>query len=398
LDGDVTLEATLINVTQVPVTPVRSPLPRSRRQPFEPTGNFDSTPKAATADVPKVPGSVEPLSIKKRTSVRTNATTSPTLAKKSHIATRGSPKNKSTAQSGSPRKTTTQTRSSRIPVSQGVTQLSSATAEDAARLIRLFETTKEDVESSRRSIKRIRLETEKLRSGISTMGTPEEDRPASPFKGFRNPMRTTAPLTKEAQARMEEMRQLIGKRNVEGTPRSRTQSALSSAGSSSSISRLSNTPPHTPLKVNDISRNIDELVDRADSDLVKVANSQETFKSDLETLVTQYHAKSSDLDKTRFELQNTKRQFELVKSLLDDCTAEKEIIIQAFNEELDGMYNDINLPDDEAWAALTKDLRKTKEDRNALSHENSHLKRRLEEVEMQKEEWGALLRAHGLIP
>ena len=44
---------------------------------------------------------------------------------------------------------------------------------------------------------------------------------------------------------------------------------------------------------------------------------------------------------------------------------------QAFNEELDGMYNDINLPDDKAWEALSKDLRQTKETRNALSKENS---------------------------
>lgn len=46
-------------------------------------------------------------------------------------------------------------------------------------------------------------------------------------------------------------------------------------------------------------------------------------------------------------------------------------IHQAFNEELDGMYNDAQLPDDEAWTALTLDLRETKEARNELSRENS---------------------------
>jgi hypothetical protein len=35
------------------------------------------------------------------------------------------------------------------------------------------------------------------------------------------------------------------------------------------------------------------------------------------------------------------------------------------------MYNDANLPDDEAWRALSVDLRNTKEDRNNLSRENS---------------------------
>ena len=46
---------------------------------------------------------------------------------------------------------------------------------------------------------------------------------------------------------------------------------------------------------------------------------------------------------------------------------------QAFNEELDGMYNDANLPEDEAWAAISKDLRQTKESRNALTKENSYV-------------------------
>jgi dsDNA-specific endonuclease/ATPase MutS2 len=118
----------------------------------------------------------------------------------------------------------------------------------------------------------------------------------------------------------------------------------------------------------------------------------------LKSLATDLKEKSSDLEKSRVELQNTKRQCELVKSLLADATAEKEIMYEAFNEELDEMYNDANLPVDEAWASMTQDLRQTKEARNALTKENSQLKRRLAEVESQQEEWGALLRAHGLIP
>jgi hypothetical protein len=38
--------------------------------------------------------------------------------------------------------------------------------------------------------------------------------------------------------------------------------------------------------------------------------------------------KSTDLEKARVELQNTKRQCELVKSLLADATAEKEIMYE----------------------------------------------------------------------
>lgn len=35
------------------------------------------------------------------------------------------------------------------------------------------------------------------------------------------------------------------------------------------------------------------------------------------------------------------------------------------------MYSDANLPDDEAWVAMSNDLRQTKEARNMLAKENS---------------------------
>jgi len=69
----------------------------------------------------------------------------------------------------------------------------------------------------------------------------------------------------------------------------------------------------------------------------------------------------------------------------------------AFNEELDGMFNDAGLPEAEAWETMTQDLRKTKEARNQLAKENGALKRRVEEMELQNEEWETLLRRNGLI-
>jgi hypothetical protein len=37
------------------------------------------------------------------------------------------------------------------------------------------------------------------------------------------------------------------------------------------------------------------------------------------------------------------------------------------------MFNDAHLPDTDAWAAMTRDLRESKEGRNALSKENSYV-------------------------
>lgn len=66
------------------------------------------------------------------------------------------------------------------------------------------------------------------------------------------------------------------------------------------------------------------------------------------------------------------------------------------------MFKDANLPETEAWAAMTQDLRESKAARNNLQRENvlvfcmstpfvaevlvRSLKRKLEEVERQKEE------------
>lgn len=87
-------------------------------------------------------------------------------------------------------------------------------------------------------------------------------------------------------------------------------------------------------------------------------------------------------------MQSAQRQTEVVKELLADCTVEKDILYevrvyfrackiplwlqlsQAFNEELDGMYNDANLPEEEAWVAMTSDLRETKKQRAKFENEN----------------------------
>jgi hypothetical protein len=72
---DSALETTLHNLNRPPVTPPRtvSPLPRSRRQPFEPTGNTEAAPRTIPHAVQKTPGTIEPLSIKKKNSLRNSA-------------------------------------------------------------------------------------------------------------------------------------------------------------------------------------------------------------------------------------------------------------------------------------------------------------------------------------
>ncbi|KAJ7781077.1 RhoGEF domain-containing protein [Mycena metata] len=374
MDDDLALENTARLQRSAPVR--ATGIPRSKRQPFFPAGNIDATPKPSVTSAP-TPSGVEPLSIKKKTSVRgTEASVTTEASRKP--PSRSSPLSRGRTV-GSPRRVSPQVRSTRA-----TSMRSPSKNELPERLVQLSKKTKEDVESSHRAVKRMRLEIDGLRSEC---GPDEIVRPASPSKALRTPQRGP-PMTQAALDRMEEMRQLIGQRQGESTPRSRP------------LSMAVDTPVRSSgsTRTDDIHRSLTTLVTEADSSLIRASSNYEALESGIQQLTDDLKDRSAELEKTRLELQNARRQCELVKSLLSDATAEKEIMYEAFNEELDSMYNDANLPDDEAWASMSTDLRKTKEARNALTKENSQLKRRLAETEMQQEEWGALLRAHGLIP
>ena len=102
MDDDLALDA--INRLSDPTlhAPLLSAIPRSRRQPFYPTGNTEATPKATNV-VSSVPGAtpIEPLSIKKKTSLRSSAVLSPT-PRKNYV--RNSPLSRSLNRVVSPRR------------------------------------------------------------------------------------------------------------------------------------------------------------------------------------------------------------------------------------------------------------------------------------------------------
>ncbi|KAG6854872.1 hypothetical protein C0991_012062 [Blastosporella zonata] len=347
---------------------------------------INSTPKAATV-APSPAPTIEPLSIKKKTSVRSNGSVIASPIPVRRTFTRNSP----LARVASPRRVSPQVGKRKLNALSSSSQ--SNTTEVTDRMLQLSQTTVEEIESSRRTIKRIKLQVDELRP--STSNESLYTRPSSPDKELRTPQRQSTALNKAAQERLEEMRQVIGRRQLEGegTPRSRPRSLFDTPSKS--------LPPMGTPSISssaDSTLAMEALVAEVDRNLARAISNQDVLQLDLKYISADLKEKSSELEKSRLELQNSRRQTELVKSLLADATAEKDIMYEAFNEELDGMYNDLNLPDDEAWVAMSKDLKQTKEARNDLTKENSQLKLKLAEAEMQRDEWGALLRAHGLIP
>ncbi|KAN0126892.1 hypothetical protein V8E52_000532 [Russula decolorans] len=387
---DSALENTLHNLNRPPVTPPKSvsPLPRSRRQPFEPTGNTEAAPRINSNSVQKTPGAIEPLSIKKKNSLRNSAGESPS-SRKAHLRTPPSIRGRVV----SPRRVSPIVR-------QKKTAASSGSHEDVnlPKLAKLVESIKDELETSRRAVKRIKLDNEQLPSTWAQVSDGDDNMPKphrigglhpTPQRNTpqRNtPQRNSTAMSKAVQERMEEMRQLINKRGGEVAPWSHHGGQREAATAGGDGGRTT-----------EFLKSIEESVSEADKSLVRAAANQEALSINISLLAADLKEKSGLLEKSRVELQSTKRQCGLVKSLLADATAENEIMYEAFNEELDGMFNDAHLPDTDAWAAMTRDLRQSKESRNALSKENSQLKRRLAELESEKEEWGVLLRRHGLI-
>lgn len=125
-------------------TPPVSGIPRSNRQPFYSNGNTESTPKAINLSSSVVATPIEPLSIKKKTSLRSSmvATGSPTPSRKSHV--RSSPLSRNLNRVVSPRR-----------VSPGVRKIKSTivtstfSSEDFERIWYLSVSTKEDVSRDR---------------------------------------------------------------------------------------------------------------------------------------------------------------------------------------------------------------------------------------------------------
>ncbi|KAF8272500.1 hypothetical protein EI94DRAFT_1718171 [Lactarius quietus] len=380
---DSALETTLLDLSRPPVTPPKSvsPLPRSRRQPFEPTGNTETAPKSVSHGVQKAPSIVEPLVIKKKDSLRNSSTGESPPSRKAYPRTPPNIRGRIV----SPRRISPMVRQRKTVSSSRSPQKDI----DLPRMLRLVESIKDELETSRRAVKRIKLDSEQLPSSWAQPSDVEDNSSTRPHRtgGFQlTPQRSSAALTKAAQERMEEMRQLINKRGgeVEKRPQLRGSKEVVGAGTDTG-------------RAGECLRSIEDAASEADKSLLRAASNQEALTVDLGLVAADLKEKVTLLEKTRVELQSTKRQCELVKSLLADATAENEIMYEAFNEELDGMFNDVRLPETDAWAAMTRDLRQCKESRNALSKENSQLKRRLAELESEREEWGALLRRHGLI-
>lgn len=364
----------------------------ARRMVFEPDAQkavpeppaSSSQASAGGASHQDPPPMIQPLAIKKKASIRrssppTRKSVASPLERGSasrHIASQVRKEREAAARAAAESSSEDEV----VPTSpRKAAQQHSALGSDASPISALAQSTREDLEAGHRAVKRIRLEVQSLKAPSSKDPL---SRVRSPGPGIPRSPQSRHIANKAAEARMEEMRQMI--QNRMGRPVSASYPSESTSSS--------------PGGVNDeaVAR-LESLAGEADKFLQRASTHQVDIELEISDLQAQYHEATAKSARLEGDVGRGKRQCDLVKKLLADATAENEIMYEAFNEELDGMFNDWSLPDDEAWVAMANDLQKAKEARNELSRENSALKRRLEEAELQNREWETLLRDHGLI-
>ena len=91
--------------------------------------------------------------------------------------------------------------------------------------------------------------------------------------------------SRAAQERMEEMRQVIGRRQGEYTPRSRPRSTFD----------MNRTPTVDKSQVDRSAQVVDDLVVEADNDLVQAVSHQDKLQDGLKKLIADYREVSRTL-------------------------------------------------------------------------------------------------------
>ncbi|CAE6496351.1 unnamed protein product [Rhizoctonia solani] len=351
-------------------TPI--PFTSKRRVPFE---SVDSTPTPA-ANVPATPKSsatgstVAPLSIQKKTSLRDP----PITTRKG----RGSPPSKLLAR----RTSLIRMQSDPESLANMNSRPSTSTAGSgdlSKQLLITAGATKEDLLSARRAVKRIKMEFE---SASGSQSRPGLERAGSMV---RSP--NSRNIAAKGDGRFDNLPSIMNRRAMFEAIAENSALKLSASASDPALSE-------------GWCRNIEGVIAEAERHLIHAEAKHDRLIEQIQELTSvppTAATGNTEMERLKGEVQRAKGQCELVKKLLADATAEKEIMYETFNEELDAMYADSSLRDDEALVAMADDLRKSKAARNDLAKENAQLKRKLAEMELEKQHYEDLLRRHGLI-
>ncbi|KAL5487604.1 hypothetical protein ACEPAI_5712 [Sanghuangporus weigelae] len=367
--------------SSTPVREVPSRIPRGTRRLL---GSIESAPADKHEKAGAKPPSIVPLTIKKKA---LSGAKTPASSRQGPVIG-SSPSIKSSSGSEGPRERAYSTRQ------RADSCISVPEAESLGEpndFVQLTKRTREDLESSQRALKRIRLEVNTF-PGRVPQGSPKTpDFRTVPLGQSVTPLKSSA-TTKEAQERMQEMHAMIGRRKgLVSTPRtsrpmSIVEGTLSPQSSTSDISDTQNW-----------AKTIDGLASCAENDLSRAVDNYSKIEDTIRRILADCNQRNKELDKTLFALQYSRDHSDKLEKKLAIASAEIEAMYGEFNAELENLFKSVTSQRDEAWVAMCSDLSETKKERFRLKKENNDLKERLQEVESRCDEWASVLRSHGLL-
>lgn len=110
-----------------------------------------------------------------------------------------------------------------------------------------------------------------------------------------------------------------------------------------------------------------------------------------------FQSSQIELIKTKNELLQSETSSKLIQSLHNSLEVENCHLYEAFNEELDKMYNDVQLPVGQAFEAIVEDLKKMAEEKGRLVTQLGSTKRRLEMESARANCYEEMLKSAGLL-
>ncbi|MBW0503906.1 hypothetical protein O181_043621 [Austropuccinia psidii MF-1] len=147
------------------------------------------------------------------------------------------------------------------------------------------------------------------------------------------------------------------------------------------------------LLIGDFERNLDGL----ETDLKNVETNENQLKNHVKKVEETFQQMKDVLQRRENDLKMTNEKLELMKELQTELEVENCHLYEAFNEELDKMYNDIQLPPGQAITSLVEDLKKMAEERGSLTTQLGSTQRQLELEIARSECLEQMLREAGLL-
>ncbi|KAI0089204.1 hypothetical protein BDY19DRAFT_993422 [Irpex rosettiformis] len=385
-----TLESTFaeLSVSQrgLPTTPI----PRSRRQVFDPTTLFSNIAGPSNysigSDVPIKP--IQPLTVVKRRASNNSHGSSPYRMKQYNVSRGGTPHVKPASRKtsrSSLRKSSAQMKAIRA-------QVGGYANEEAEKLFEKSEVIKTKLETSKSNVAKLRALYEQSKTSEQP-ATPELERSVSPVKGLRSLMTRappTAPVTKEAKARMEEMQRVIQRRggDIGVTPRRPLSFHPGESPGRSPFERPKDDGSATAMN---------EVTKQIDSDLSEALASYEGVQAALKATVLRNMELSSQLVKEKSEAFTPSRAHHFVKELVDSARDELNAMYDSFNEELDNVFGGLQLPEGDNWEAVANALKRMKLEKKESDRRNKLLHLRLADEQAHNDTYRQMLRDHGII-